>query len=150
MFLKKLSILFAVVLVLFSCSIHTTSALNSIAPTKQSSEIIDELDRVDNQMYLIIKTICRDTFKKEDVKKEVKFVDILIKDLNSKSSNFPNSHLDVSLSLRAMLNVYSLSLLEIDDYLESNNPDDLINAISTFSIVHNSSATFKKFINEAR
>ena len=49
-----------------------------------------------------------------------------------------------------MLNVYSLSLLEIDDYLESNNPDDLINAISTFSIVHNSSATLKKFINEAR
>ena len=43
MFFKKLSILFAVVLVLFSCSIHTTSALNSIAPTKQSSEIIDEL-----------------------------------------------------------------------------------------------------------
>ena len=150
MFLKKLSILFAVILVLFPCSIHTTSALNSIAPTKQSSEIIDELDRVDNQMYLIIKTICRDTFKKEDVKKEVKFVDTLIKDLNSKASNLPNSHLDVSLALRSMLNVYSLSLPEIDVYLESNNPDDLINAISTFSIVHNSSATLKKFINEAR
>ena len=52
MFIKKLSIVFSIILILFTININTIYAFNTVTPPQISNEYIKELEIIDNYMYL--------------------------------------------------------------------------------------------------
>ncbi|MGG2467289.1 hypothetical protein ACOV1W_06095 [Paraclostridium bifermentans] len=150
MSLKKLSIIFSIALLVFVSSINITSAIESLAPGKSSgNEYIKDLNIIDNSMYITIKLISTDSYNKEEALKQVAYSNSLLDNLNSKISKLPTKDDDIILSVRAILNFYKLSLLKAHSYIKNNDTNDLIDAISSFTVGSNASNTLSKIINEA-
>ncbi|MDO7206196.1 hypothetical protein Q5M85_21000 [Paraclostridium bifermentans] len=73
MYLKKLSIIFSIALLIFIGSINTTSAIEISVPNLNSNEIVKNLDFLDNSMYILIKSISTEGFNQNEVKSKLIF-----------------------------------------------------------------------------
>ena len=146
MSLKKLSIIFSIALLVFVSSINTASAIEVSAPSSNNNEFVKTLDFLDNNMYILIKYLSAENVNTDEANKQINFLNSLISELNKKASQLPKEQRDVSAALRAISSFYELSIIKAENYLESKNSDDLISAISTFSIGYSSSVNLRSIV----
>ncbi|WP_419741482.1 hypothetical protein [Paraclostridium dentum] len=149
MLFKKLSIVLAITLILFTSNITFTHALIVTAPDSVSNQYIQDLERVDNDMYLLTKAVIMGNYKENEINKSIKFIETLINDLNIKVSKLPQEDTDSILAIQSILNFYKISLMKIQSYLETKDPDNLIDAINAFSLASSASKELEKIIGGA-
>lgn len=150
MILKKLRIILSIILIIFASSISVVSAFNTEAPPPVSNEYIKELEIIDNNMYLLIKSIATRNFDEDKIIKQIKFIETLINNLSLKTAKLSQEDNDVILAMQAILNYYKISNINIKDYLNNKDADELIDSITSFSLGYNSSSNLRKIIGEAR
>lgn len=146
--LKKLSIILSVILIVFASSTNISSARNISAPTS-GDVYVNDLELIDNSMYLLIKSIIKEDFDKDQVSKDVKYLESLIKTLDDKTAKLNQEDIEIALSIQAVLNYYKISIISIKKYIIDKNPDDLISSIISYSIGSNSSTNLRKFLVKA-
>ncbi|GIM33756.1 hypothetical protein [Paraclostridium bifermentans] len=149
MLFKKLSIVLAITLILFTSNITFTHALIVTAPDSVSNQYIQDLERVDNDMYLLTKAVIMGNYKENEINKSIKFIETLINDLNIKVSKLPQEDTDSILAIQSILNFYKISLMKIQSYLETKDPDNLIDAINAFSLASSASKELERIIGGA-
>lgn len=149
MYLKKLSIIFSIALLIFIGSINTTSAIEISVPNLNSNEIVKNLDFLDNSMYILIKSISTEGFSQNEVKKQINFLKSLISQLEIKSHQFLKEQRDIAATLQCILSFYNLSLIKCEDYVNSKNSSDLISSISSFSTGYRTSLSLKSQVFKA-
>ena len=149
MFSKKLSIVLAITLILFTSNITFTHAIIVTTPNSVSNQYIQDLERVDNDMYLLTKAVIMGDYKEDEIDKSIKFIETLIDDLNVKVSKLPKKDTDSILAIQSILNFYKISLMKIQSYLETKDPDNLMDAINIFSLASSSSNNLSEIIGEA-
>lgn len=147
--LKKLSIVLSVILIIFTSSTNISSANNISAPSPVDI-YVNDLELIDNSMYLLIKSIIKEDFDKDQVSKDVKYLESLIKTLDDKTAKLNQEDIEIALSIQAVLNYYKISIISIKKYIIDKNPDDLISSIISYSIGSNSSTNLRKFLVKAR
>ncbi|OXX84327.1 hypothetical protein AVM15_05070, partial [Paraclostridium benzoelyticum] len=86
----------------------------------------------------------------DSAKQQIRILDSLIKNLNSKSSTVPTKDDTTVLAIKAILSFYKVSLIKSEDFLKTENQDDLVNAVSAFSVAYNSSTTLRKIISDSK
>lgn len=150
MYLKKLSIILSIALLIFVGSVNTTSAIKASTPISNNNEIAKNLDHLDNHMYILIKSISAEEFNQGEVKKQIKFLSSLISELNKKASNLPKEQRDVTAALQCILSFYNLSVIKADDYVNSKNSNDLISSIDAFSTGYRTSLNLRNQVFKAR
>ncbi|CEO07602.1 hypothetical protein QJR30_07150 [Paraclostridium sordellii] len=150
MFIKKLSIVFSILLIIFTINVNTTYAFNSMAPQPIHNEYIKELEIVDNYMYLLVQSVATKNIDPTKVNKDIKFIETLINSLNNKTSKLSKKDDDVILAMQAILNYYKISIINIKYYLNNNDCDRLIDSITSFSVAYNSSSTLRVIIGKAK
>lgn len=146
--LKKLSIILSVILIVFASNTNISSARNISAPTS-GDVYVNDLELIDNRMYLLIKSIIKEDFDKNQVSKDVKYLESLIKTLDDKTAKLNQEDIEIALSIQAVLNYYKISIISIKKYIIDKNPDDLISSIISYSIGSNSSTNLRKFLVKA-
>lgn len=149
MFIKKLSIIFSILLIIFTINVNTTYAFNSMAPQPIHNEYIKELEIIDNYMYLLVQSVATKNIDPAKADKDIKFIETLINDLTNRTSKLSKEDNDVILSMQVILNYYKISIINIKVYIEKNNADKLIDSITSFSLGYNSSSTLRKIIGQA-
>ncbi|WP_195945997.1 hypothetical protein [Paraclostridium bifermentans] len=149
MFSKKLSIVLAITLILFTSNITFTHAIIVTTPNSVSNQYIQDLERVDNDMYLLTKAVIMGDYKEDEIDKSIKFIETLIDDLNIKVSKLPKKDTDSILAIQSILNFYKISLMKIQSYLETKDPDNLIDAINAFSLASSASKELERIISDA-
>lgn len=149
MFSKKLSIVLAITLILFTSNITFTHAIIVTTPNSVSNQYIQDLERVDNDMYLLTKAVIMGDYKEDEIDKSIKFIETLIDDLNVKVSKLPKKDTDSILAIQSILNFYKISLMKIQSYLETKDPDNLIDAINAFSLASSASKELERIISDA-
>ncbi|WP_278547955.1 hypothetical protein [Paraclostridium bifermentans] len=149
MLFKKLSIVLAITLILFTSNITFTHALIVTAPDSVSNQYIQDLERVDNDMYLLTKAVIMGNYKENEINKSIKFIETLINDLNIKVSKLPQEDTDSILAIQSILNFYKISLMKIQSYLETKDPDNLIDSINAFSLASSASKELERIIGGA-
>lgn len=149
MYLKKLSILFFITVLIFSSSINTASALKSPAYDPYVKSIARDLDFLDSNIYVLIKSISSESFDINEARIQISFINSLIYDLTEKAYNLSPEQSDIAAALQAILGFYKLSIIEADRYLNSKNSDDLISSINAFSMGYTSSVTLRKIVFRA-
>ena len=150
MFIKKLSIVFSIILILFTININTTYAFNSVTQPPISNEYIQELEIIDNYMYLLVKSVATKSIDPTKANKDIIFIETLIDSLSNKTSKLSQEDNDVILAMQAILNYYKISIINIKFYLEKNDADRLIDSITSFSLGYNSSSTLRNIIGKAK
>ena len=146
MYLRKLSIIFFMTVLIFSSSINTASAISSPPDDPYVKSIGRDLDFLDSNMYVLVKSISSENFDTNEAKIQISFINSLIYDLTEKAYNLPKDQSDVFAALQAILGFYKLSIIEADRYLYSKNSDNLINAINAFSMVYTSSVNMRNLV----
>lgn len=149
MFSKKLSIVLAITLILFTSNITFTHAIIVTTPNSVSNQYIQDLERVDNDMYLLTKAVIMGDYKEDEIDRSIKFIETLIDDLNVKVSKLPKKDTDSILAIQSILNFYKISLMKIQSYLETKDPDNLIDAINAFSLASSASKELERIISDA-
>lgn len=149
MFLKKLSIVLAITLILFTSNIIFTHALIVTTTNSVNNQYIQDLERVDNDMYLLTKAVIMGDYKEDEIGKSIKFIETLINDLNIKVSKLNKEDTDSILAIQSILNFYKISLMKIQSYLETKDPDNLIDAINAFSLASSASKELERIISDA-
>lgn len=150
MFIKKLSIVFSIILILFTININTTYAFNSVTQPPISNEYIQELEIIDNYMYLLVKSVATKSIDPTKANKDIIFIETLIDSLSNKTSKLSQEDNDVILAMQAILNYYKISIINIKFYLEKNDADRLIDSITSFSLGYNYSSTLRTIIGKAK
>ncbi|MGG2467288.1 hypothetical protein [Paraclostridium bifermentans] len=146
---KKLSIMLVITLILFTSNMNFSHALSVKAPDIASNQYIKDLEIIDNYMYLLTKAVIMGTYKEDEINKNIKFIETLIDDLNIKVSKLPKEDTDAILAIQSILNFYKISLMKIQSYLETKDPDNLIDAINVFSLASSASKNLGKIISDA-
>ncbi|KGJ49715.1 hypothetical protein KD33_07115 [Clostridium sp. NCR] len=146
--LKKIFIISCIALILF---FNSTKISSSIETQNQPlySNIIKDLSYIDNNMYILIGTISKNRFNKNDAIKQINFLESLIRNLSRKSSVVLSDEDSVIIAIKAILSFYELSLVDVKNYINTNNVNNFIDAISNFTTVYNSSIGARKIINKA-
>ncbi|KGJ49928.1 MULTISPECIES: hypothetical protein [Paraclostridium] len=147
--LKKFSIIIFITLIIFTSNINVSHALSITAPDSVNNQYIKDLEIIDNYMYLLTKSVIMGNYKEDEINKNIKFIETLINDLNIKVSKLSQEDTDAILSMQSILNLYKISLLKIQSYLETKDPDNLIDAINAFSLASNASKELGKIISDA-
>ena len=150
MFIKKLSIVFSIVLILFAININTTYAFNSMAPQPIHNEYIKELEIIDNYMYLLVQSVATKNIDPTKANKDIRFIETLIDSLTDKTSKLSKEDNDIILSMQVILNYYKISIINIKVYIDKNDADRLIDSITSFSLGYNSSSTLRGIIGKAK
>ncbi|WP_338557839.1 hypothetical protein QJR60_09735 [Paraclostridium sordellii] len=150
MFVKKLSIVFSILLIIFTINVNTTYAFNSMAPQPIHNEYIKELEIIDNYMYLLVQSVATKNINPTKVNKDIRFIETLINSLNNKTSKLSKEDDDVILAMQAILNYYKISIINVKFYIDENDADRLIDSITSFSIAYNSSSTLRVIIGKAK
>lgn len=146
MYLRKLSIIFFMTVLIFSSSINTASAISSPPYDPYVKSIGRDLDFLDSNMYVLVKSISSENFDTNEAKIQISFINSLIYDLTEKAYNLPKDQSDVFAALQAILGFYKLSIIEAYRYLYSKNSDNLINAINAFSMGYTSSVNLRNIV----
>ncbi len=150
MILKKLSIIFAIILIIFANSSNISFAATSVNKTDMTNEYIKSLEIIDNYMYVLMKSISTANFNETQINKDIKFVETLINDLSSKTSKLTESDNDVILAMQVILNYYKISIINAKRFLNTKDVDSLITAISSFSLGYDSSSSLRTIIGKVR
>ncbi|WP_263329558.1 hypothetical protein [Paraclostridium sp. AKS73] len=124
-------------------------ALTIAAPDSVSNQYIQDLEIIDNNMYMLTKSVIMENYKVDEITKNIKFIETLINDLNIKVSKLSQEDTDAILALQSILNFYKISLMKIQSYLETKDPDNLIDAINSFSLASSASKDLRKIITDA-
>ncbi|MBN8046922.1 hypothetical protein J0A94_03710 [Paraclostridium bifermentans] len=146
---KKLSIVFAITLILFTSNMSFSHSLSASAPVPISNRFIKDLELIDNNMYLLIKYVAAGNYKEDKVEKDIKFIEAAINTLTAETSKLPQRDNDVILSMQSILNYYKISLSRLKSYFETKDPDNLIDAIVSFSSGYDSSNKLRQIIGGA-
>lgn len=147
--LKKLSIIIFITLIIFTSNINFSHALSITSPDSVNNQYIKDLEIIDNYMYLLTKSVIMGNYKEDEISKNIKFMETLINDLNIKVSKLPKEDTDAILAVQSILNFYKISLMKIQSYLETKDPDNLIDAINVFSLASSASENLGKIIGDA-
>ncbi len=147
--LKKFSIIIFITLIIFTSNINFSHALSITAPDSVNNQYIKDLEIIDNYMYLLTKSVIMGNYKEDEINKNIKFMETLINDLNIKVSKLPKEDTDAILAVQSILNFYKISLMKIQSYLETKDPDNLIDAINVFSLASSASKNLGKIIGDA-
>lgn len=150
MFIKKLSIVFSILLIIFTININTTYAFNSLAPQPIHNEYIKELEIIDNYMYLLVQSVATKNIDSTKANKDIRFIEALIDSLTNKTSKLSKEDNDVILAMQVILNYYKISIINIKVYIDKNDADRLIDSITSFSLGYNSSSTLRGIIGKAK
>lgn len=146
MFFRKLSLILSITLLIFSSSVISTYALNFKNPNSINKELVKELETIDNEMSLLIKSISSKNLNKDNLQNQIKHIELLINNLNKKASMLPKEEKDVSIAVNSILNFYQLSLLSAQDYLKNSQSEDLVDTISDFSIGYYSLTSIRNIL----
>lgn len=146
---KKLNIVFAITLILFTSTISFSNAYNVSAPVPVSNRLIKDLELIDNNMYLLIKYVAAGNYKEDKVEKDIKFIEAAINTLTAETAKLPQRDNDVILSMQSILNYYKISLSRLKAYFETKDADNLIDAIVSFSSGYDSSNKLRQIIGGA-
>lgn len=146
---KKLNIMLVIALTLFTSNINFSHAFNVSAPVPISNQFIKDLELIDNRMYLLVKYIVAGNYKEDKVEKDIKFIETAINTLTANTAKLPQRDNDVILSMQSILNYYKVSLIRLKSYFETKNPDNLIDAITSFSTAYDSSNKLREIIGGA-
>lgn len=147
---KKIKIIIIMTLTILTCNLNFVSAFECLTPSSISQDLIKDLDLIDNNMYMLINTILKDQLNEDSAKQQIRILDSLIKNLNSKLSTVSTKDDTTVLAIKAILSFYKLSLIKSEDFLKTEDLDDLVNAVSTFSVGYNSSTTLRKIISDSK
>lgn len=147
--LRKFTIIIFITLIIFTSNMNFSHALSITAPNSVSNQYIQDLEIIDNYMYLLTKAVIMGNYKEDEINKNIKFIETLINDLNIKVSKLSKEDTDAILAVQSILNLYKISLLKIQSYLETKDPDNLIDAINAFSLASNASKELGKIISDA-
>lgn len=147
--LKKFSIIIFITLIIFTSNINFSHALSITSPDSVNNQYIKDLEIIDNYMYLLTKSVIMGNYKEDETSKNIKFMETLINDLNIKVSKLPKEDTDAILAVQSILNFYKISLMKIQSYLETKDPDNLIDAINVFSLASSASENLGKIIGDA-
>ncbi|EQK42751.1 hypothetical protein C672_1695 [[Clostridium] bifermentans ATCC 638] len=147
--LKKFSIIILLTLIIFTSNANSTHALSFVPPSTSDNQYIKDLEIIDDSMYLLIKTIIMGNYKDNEINKSIKFIETLIEDLNIKASKLPQKDNAAVLAVESILNFYKVSLIRLQSYLETKDPDNLMDAINIFSLASSSSNNLSEIIGEA-
>ncbi|MFQ9308657.1 MAG: hypothetical protein ACLR2K_01885 [Paraclostridium sordellii] len=150
MFVKKLIIVFSILLITFTINVNTAYAFNSMAPQPVHNEYIKELEIIDNYMYLLVQSVATKNINPTKVNKDIRFIETLINSLNNKTSKLSKEDDDVILAMQAILNYYKISIINVKFYIDENDADRLIDSITSFSVAYNSSSTLRVIIGKAK
>ncbi|CEN84256.1 hypothetical protein [Paraclostridium sordellii] len=150
MFIKKLSIIFSILLIIFTINVNTTYAFNSMAPQPIHNEYIKELEIIDNYMYLLVQSVATKNIDPTKANKDIRFIETLIDSLTDKTSKLSKEDNDIILSMQVILNYYKISIINIKVYIDKNDADRLIDSITSFSLGYNSSSTLRGIIGKAK
>jgi hypothetical protein len=150
MIFKKISIIFSIILIIFANSSNVSFAANSVNIEDVTNEYIKSLEIIDNYMHVLMKSISTANFNESQINKDIKFVETLINDLNSKTSKLTESDNDVILAMQVILNYYKISIINTKNFLNTKDADSLITAISSFSLGYDSSSSLRTIIGKVR
>ncbi|EQK47135.1 hypothetical protein C671_1192 [[Clostridium] bifermentans ATCC 19299] len=100
-------------------------------------------------MYLLIKYVAAGNYKEDKVEKDIKFIEAAINTLTAETAKLPQRDNDVILSMQSILNYYKISLIKLKAYFETKDPDNLIDAIVSFSSAYDSSNKLRQIIGGA-
>ena len=150
MIFKKISIIFSIILIIFANSSNVSFAANSVNIEDVTNEYIKSLEIIDNYMHVLMKSISTANFNEAQINKDIKFVETLINDLNSKTSKLTESDNDVILAMQVILNYYKISIINTKNFLNTKDADSLITAISSFSLGYDSSSSLRTIIGKVR
>ncbi|WGX74655.1 hypothetical protein QJS64_10770 [Paraclostridium bifermentans] len=146
---KKFSIIIFITLIIFTSNMNFSHSLSIVAPDSVSNQYIQDLEIIDNDMYLLTKSVIMGNYKVDEITKNIKFIETLINDLNIKVSKLSQEDTDAILAMQSILNFYKISLMKIQSYLETKDPDNLIDAINSFSLASSASKELRKIITDA-
>lgn len=147
--LKKFSIIIFITLIIFTSNINFSHALSITSPDSVNNQYIKDLEIIDNYMYLLTKSVIMGNYKEDEISKNIKFMETLIDDLNTKVLKLSKEDTDAILAVQSILNFYKISLMKIQSYLETKDPDNLIDAINAFSLASSASKNLEKIIGDA-
>lgn len=158
MLLKKFSVVLFITLILFTSNINFAYSLNPITTnstiTIPVNPYIKELEIIDNHMYILIKSIVRvdliNKHKKNEVINQIKFIETSINNLTLKTSHLSKKDTDAILAMQSILNYYKISIIQLKFYLKDNDSDNLLNAITSFSIGYNLSGSLRAVISKVK
>lgn len=127
---------FSLILSFFSfsyISIYAESKLVLVNPTDEEKGYIDELQRIQDELYIAgtsaLKTVS-DKSSKEDINKNLAYIKTQIKDLRIKLDEYHKKEspdIDrnpISLGLLNTLNYYSMALSALEGFVNSGIPSD--------------------------
>ncbi|KKY02063.1 hypothetical protein VN21_05190 [Paraclostridium benzoelyticum] len=146
--LRKFTIIIFMTLIIFTSNMNFSHAISIAAPDSVSNQYIQDLEIIDNYMYLLTKAVIMGNYKEDEINKNIKFIETLINDLNIKVSKLSQEDTDAILAMQSILNLYKISLMKIQSYLETKDPDNLIDAINAFSLASNASKELGKIISD--
>lgn len=147
--LKKLSVIFSIILIIFASSINTSYAINTIAPPPINNEYIKSLEIIDNHMSILIKSIYIENFNKSQIDKDIKFIETLINDLTIRTSKLSEKDNEAILAMQIILDYYKISIINIKKFINSKDTDALMSATTSFSLGYNSSSVLRTIIGKA-
>lgn len=147
--LKKFSVIIFLTLIIFTSNTSFPYALSISTQNLATNQYVQDLKTIDDSMYLLIKTVTSGDYKKDEINKNIKFIETLIKDLNLQASKLPEKDNSSALAVQSILNFYKLSLIKLQSYLETKDTDNLMDAITIFSLASSSLGNLSEIISEA-
>lgn len=147
--LKKLSVVFSIILIIFTSSINTSYAIKTTSSNPTNNEYIKSLEIVDNYMSMLIKSVYVSNFNKNEISKDIKFIETLINNLTIKTSKLGEKDNDVILSMQIILDYYKISIINIKKFINTKDTDALMNATTSFSFGYNYSSVLRSIIKKA-
>lgn len=146
MYLKKLYILTTIILFVFISNVNISYSIERYPYDSSLTSISKDLDFLDSNMYVLVKSISTENFDIDGVRRQISFINSLIYDLTEQSYNLSSEHADVDAALQAILGFYKLSIIEANKYIDSKDSDDLISSINAFSMGYTASINLKNII----
>lgn len=146
MYLKKLFILTTIILFVFISNINSSYSIEGYPSDSSLTSISKDLDFLDNNMYVLVKSISTENFDISGARNQISFINSLIYDLTEQSYNLSKDQADVAAALQAILGFYKLSIIEANKYIDSKDSDDLIGSINAFSMGYTSSINLRNII----
>ena len=147
--LKKLSVIFSIILIIFASSINNSYAIKTISQPPIDNEYIKSLEVIDNYMSILVKSVYIENLDKDQISKDIKFIETLINNLTIKTSKLVKKDNDVILSMQIILDYYKISIINVKKFINDKDTDALISATTSFSLGYNSSSILRTIIGKA-
>ncbi|MDV8114473.1 hypothetical protein R3379_35705 [Bacillus sp. BAU-SS-2023] len=135
-----------IILFVFISNINASYSIESYPYDSSLTSISKDLDFLDSNMYVLVKSISTENFDTSGARNQISFINSLIYDLTEQSYNLSSEDADVAAALQAILGFYKLSIIEANKYIDSKDSYDLISSINAFSMGYTSSINLRNII----